>query len=265
MSNILVFGADGLLGSHLCALYPNDVIPITRRMCDLLSIEQVAATFKKYKPNIVINCAGAVKGSEDYTVNRVGPDTLMNECDRSGAKLIHISTDCVFAGNIGQYNENSQPSPVDEYGESKLKGEITTHPHLTIRTSFVGWPDPKFHGLLSWFFNTSQPVVDGYMNVWWNGVTADYLAQCLMDSSVLYSWKGLHHLYGQDITKYELLNIIKQVYMFDKDILPVPEPILDRRLRSVYTTTLNGRNFADMVEEMRGQEWKVYRYLSQFR
>lgn len=261
---MLVFGADGLLGSHLCALYPNDVIPITRRTCDLLSVEQVAATFKKYKPKIVINCAGAVKGSSDYTVNRVGPDTLMNECDRLGAKLIHISTDCVFDGKDGLYKEDDLVSPTDEYGESKAKGEIISDNHLTIRTSFIGWPDNKQHGLLSWFFSPVKPIF-GYTNVLWNGLTAPELAKRIMSTQVLYSYTGIQHIFGDDVSKYELLQLVNQVYMLDKEIFPTATPILDRRLRTNTRNVPMGNSISAMLENMRGVEWKVYRYLSQFR
>ena len=97
-------------------------------------------------PDVVINCAGIIKqqgaaqAAMSYIrVNALAPHVLADLCERWGARLIQLSTDCVFSGRVGHYAEADIPDPVDLYDRSKLLGEVTRAPHLTVRTSFIGF------------------------------------------------------------------------------------------------------------------------------
>ena len=75
------------------------------------------------------------------------------------AKIIHISTDCVFSGNKGSYTERDFCDADDTYGRSKALGEIFSDKHLTLRTSIIG-PEIKAagEGLFHWFMNQNGKI-----------------------------------------------------------------------------------------------------------
>lgn len=261
---VLVFGANGLLGSHICALFPDFTIPLSHTHCDIMDRGQVRSAIKRHNPFAVINCAGVVKGrTGGWEVNSDGPKRIAEVCSDEDVRLVHVSTDCVFSGLHGPYDETSQPTPDDEYGESKLDGEISYLPHLTVRTSFVGWPDPQGRGLLHWFVNSSDPC-QGYVNALWNGLTTVALAEILVDLAYSPDVTGLRHVFGEDISKYDLLKTFSDVYRTHHKLEPFGEYVIDRRLRSIYNDVQQThQTFVEMVEEMRGVEWKIYKYLSQ--
>jgi dTDP-4-dehydrorhamnose reductase len=250
---ILVFGASGLLGSTLCKLYDGQVTPVYRTDCDLRDERQIRQFFYTHDPEYVINCAGDTNRSEfvhpdTYLVNMIAPHVLAKYCGR----LIHISTDCVFAGGgSGYYDELDTPNGTGHYALSKRMGEVRTYPHLTIRTSFVGLPDPKCNGLLHWF--SQQKRVDGYKNVLWNGLTTVELSHKIM--TLLKSNKrGVLHVFGKEtISKYDLLCTVRDVYGWDIEINPVEEPVLNKTLETVYLDFSNvvEKPFKQMVQEMK--------------
>ncbi len=247
----LVLGASGLLGSTLCKLY-KEVIPIYREECDLTDERQIKQLFYKYDPEIIINCAGDTTRSGEvsdsmYLVNTIAPHLLAQHANR----LIHISTDCVFSGNTGYYDELNTPTGRGHYAISKRLGEVRSNPHLTIRTSFVGYPDPKGNGLLAWL--SQQKQCDGYTHVMWNGVTTVELSHMIMKLATGHK-RGLLHVFGKEtVSKYDLLCIVRDVYGWDIEINPVDTPVSNKTLETVY---LDGegesqKTFKEMVQEMK--------------
>jgi len=254
---IVVTGAAGLLGSHLCMLYP-DIIGLTKHDCDITNPEQVYDILNTIQPHVVINAAGIVpKHHENNTldqfrVNGIAPRILAAACDDISARLIHISTDCVFAGNASEYYEWVIPNPKDMYGMSKVMGEIEREPHLTIRTSFVGYPDPNKRGLIAWL--KEQTHCQGYTNYWWNGLTTVELAEILVERIIpSFRLSGLLHLSAaQDITKHDLLVKIRDFYGWEINIQPVAEPRINRLLRTEYSwQEFSSRSYDEMLERMR--------------
>jgi dTDP-4-dehydrorhamnose reductase len=171
-------------------------------------------------PDVVINCAGIIKqqGSAQTAlsyirVNALAPYLLADLCERQGARLIQLSTDCVFSGRVGHYVESDIPDPVDLYDRSKLLGEVTHAPHLTVRTSFIGFN--HFHdqglSLLDWFSRQSGDI-NGYTRAIWSGLTSLELSHNLMLLARRPEVTGLLHLCGEKISKYELLVLAKDVF-----------------------------------------------------
>ncbi|HLG48269.1 MAG TPA: sugar nucleotide-binding protein [Reyranella sp.] len=122
-----------------------------------------------------------------------------------GARLIHISTDCVFSGRRGGYRESDTPDPVDLYGLSKLLGEVGTPPHLTLRTSFIGPQLSGREGLLAWFL-AQRGTIKGYGKAIFSGLTTCALARVIervIDGPLPLS--GLYHVAASPISKYALL------------------------------------------------------------
>lgn len=218
----LVFGS-GLLGSVF--VDREDTTVLTHEECDITSWFDVRAAIEHYDPTIVINCAGVVPktgktGLEMFRVNALGPHILCEECDRVNAKLIQISTNCVFNGktDIG-YTEVDLPTAEDDYGVSKLLGEHYEYPHLTIRTSFVGLPDPSGRGLLHWAGTTKEKVI-GYDHVMWNGTTTLELVRRI-ERFIQYDVSGLFHVYSAEvISKYQLLLLANEAFGWGIPILP---------------------------------------------
>ena len=164
MGNVIVLG-NGLLGS---AFKEYEIPVISHEDCDITSQFDIDAVIAKYHPDVIVNAAGITPKAmfdvlDTFRVNSLGPKLLAKACDEHEIRLVQISTDCVFDGKKGGYVEIDQVSPSDSYGLSKALGEITEFPHLTIRTSFVGLPDPKGRGLLAWAAN--EKVVTGYGKV----------------------------------------------------------------------------------------------------
>ncbi len=130
-------------------------------------------------PDIVINCPGTImqNGTAQTTlsyfrVNALAPYILAEMCEHRGPRLIHASADCVFSGGVGHYSERDIPDPVNLYDRSKLLGDVTHAPHLTIRTSFIGLN--RFHhqvlSLLNWFIRQSGEI-EGYTRAIWSRLT----------------------------------------------------------------------------------------------
>jgi dTDP-4-dehydrorhamnose reductase len=266
MAQILVTGAHGMLGHVVCRvlLHKYRVVGVCRAprttyaapdwmqgprfslldQVDLTDPQELARRLPARGVSVVVNCAGLIKqrpeASEPLTVlqaNALVPQRLAQWCDAHGARLIHISTDCVFSGRRGGYSEADTPDPVDLYGLSKLVGEITTAPHLTLRTSFIGPQLRGREGLFAWFLAQRGRTVQGYANAVFSGLTtlafAQILDQIVGGPSVLH---GLYHVASPPISKYALLREIERRLALDVTILRDESVTCDR--------SLDGRRFA---------------------
>ena len=154
MSNILVTGGNGQLGSELkviADLYPNDIFFFTDLTELNISQHKAVEVFViEHKINIIINCAAYTdvdKAEEQYDlankINHLAVKNFARIAKLYNIKLIHISTDYVFNGKNHQpYFEDDKPNPQSVYGKTKLDGEIAVqaiNPSNTIiiRTSWV--------------------------------------------------------------------------------------------------------------------------------
>lgn len=227
---ILIFGATGMAG-HVIYLYLKDTgkyevtnaVFRTRLTSDSIVVdvtnkEAVRNTVFQVCPDIIINGVGVlVKGSKAYPDNAIllnayFPHALKKWSDEVGAKLIHISTDCVFSGKKGHYTETDFRDADDVYGRSKALGEIVNAKDLTIRTSIVG-PELKRdgEGLFHWFMN-QHGEINGYASAIWGGVTTLELAKAI-DAALEKNVNGLIQLSnGLGISKYELLCLFKEIW-----------------------------------------------------
>lgn len=214
--------------------------------------------FKKVgKVDAVINCLGAIKLSvKDYPkqaffVNAILPHLLGNFYrDR----FIHISTDCVFSGYAKRpYFETSLPDPIDLYGVSKLAGE-PSETSLVLRMSFIG---PELDGnqsLFNWFLSQKNHV-QGYKDHFWNGLTTKEVAKMLskiIKNREKFPSNGIYHIFSSDISKYELLNLLKKKYNLPIKIDCVNGGYVNRRMRTKFkfNKLLNIPSITDMVKNL---------------
>lgn len=224
MTKALVLGSGGLLGSHLIRYF--GAVGTTRDECNILSPTDINKAIRIHRPDVIINCAGIVPKSPQiadmehvYRVNAFGPRIIADQCDKAGVRLIHISTDCVYNGARGGYTESDFPSPMDVYGMSKLLGEITHYPHLTLRTSFIGLPDPTGRGLLAWASRERRVI--GYDKVLWNGLTTFELGNIIFGKLLdVWSHTGLLHIHGEALTKLDVLVMAAAVWGWNLAVTP---------------------------------------------
>lgn len=248
---VVVLGANGLLGSHLCALHPS-VIGLSHKDCDITNPSQLDMMFIIHEPDVIINCAGIVPKAEQdilttFRVNSTGPKLLRDICNEHGTRLIQVSTDCVYQG-LGSSVEDDIPFPNTVYGMSKYLGEITSFPHITIRTSFVGYPSPNNRNLLAWA--VQQDKLEGWTNALWNGLTSVEVAHQLMFAAHANIPSGLYHLHSTTTqSKYDVLTTCSDAFGWDLDITPVDTPKIDRTLKTNRDVFIQ-RSFDDMLEEM---------------
>lgn len=206
----------------------------------------------------VINCIGCIKQRHYDTdrfieINSRFPHLLADECARRRKeKLIHVSTDCVFTGNRGNYVETDAPDSRDVYGMSKIMGE--SRRCMLLRTSIIG---PEMHtkySLLEWAKAQAGRPVQGYTNHFWNGVTSKQYAK-ICDQIIqegLYA-EGLRHVHSTTVTKQEMLEVFNEHFELDLVIEPFTHPTsIDRSLWSIHDLkrSLDIPNFADMVKQL---------------
>lgn len=207
----------------------------------------------------VINCVGKLnsavdrKLSEGIYLNSVLPHLLAEQLQTKRAKLIHISTDCVFEGTKGAYTEQDQPDTESYYGLSKALGEVVDDKNLTIRTSLVG-PElkPDGVGLFHWFMSAKE-YITGFDCVIWSGVTTLQLAKTIFGDAEK-PLTGLCHLVNNEtISKYELLMLFNHYCRGGRiPIRRASVPQCDRSLRNA-NPSIQLPSYEQMVAEM--AEW----------
>jgi dTDP-4-dehydrorhamnose reductase len=166
-------------------------------------------------------------------VNAEFPHELAGVTAGAGVKLVHLSSDGVFSGGSGPYDEASRPDPDDEYGAQKLAGEPAYG--LVLRTSIVGPERRGFRALLCWLL-AQEETAPGYSDQMWNGVTSVALARAIANVTARGPIPtGVRHIFADDVSKQELLTRIARAFKRRIAIEPVRAPVArDRRLRTRY-------------------------------
>ncbi|MFB2531548.1 dTDP-4-dehydrorhamnose reductase family protein [Paracoccus sp. p3-h83] len=206
---------------------------------DADNLDSVLRAFAEARPQVVINCIGVIKhlaaAHDPLTVlplNALFPHRLAQICTAVGAKLVHISTDCVFDGTKGCYAEADTPDARDLYGVSKALGEVTTGGHLTLRTSIIG---PELHGktsLLEWFL-AQTGTVPGYGKAIFSGLPTIVLAQVIRDHVLTNpDLAGLYHVSAAPIDKLSLLRLVAETYGTGATLQASDAVVIDRSLNS---------------------------------
>lgn len=240
---IQVFGCKGMLGR---ALY--DVLCDGRDGFWLESTRLEEVTARNIHCPVVINCAGIVKqrtfsDSSFILSNGYGPQRLADVCNIAHARLIHISTDCVFE-SAGPHDECDTPDAQDIYALSKRIGEVTRPPHLTIRTSFVGKQGGLLHDLMH-----SQEVTASD-RLLWTGHTVETIANLLVTLAEREDISGLLHVPAQEFTRLELVTLLKEVYHLDVKIKRDDSFVADRRLTSLRWERLGLPKLPELREQL---------------
>jgi len=203
---------------------------------DVRTVERVIADTR---PAVVVNCIGVVKqlaAAEDPLIalplNALFPHRLARICAAAGARLIHISTDCVFDGKRGLYRETDRPDADDLYGISKRLGEVDYPGAITLRTSIIGHELKGARSVVDWFLSQAGSV-DGYTRAIFSGLPTVELARVIRDQVVPRpDLRGLYHVSADPISKFDLLRLVAETYGHDIEIVASERVVIDRSLDS---------------------------------
>jgi dTDP-4-dehydrorhamnose reductase len=228
---------------------------------DATDTDAVIRIFAQEKPDVVINCVGVIKqlaASKDaltsIAINSLFPHRLAQICAAVSARLIQISTDCVFSGDKGGYRESDFPDARDLYGRSKLLGE-TDYPHaITLRTSIIGHESGRNVSLIDWFLSQPGPRVSGYRRAIYSGLPTVELARVMRDLVIPNpALNGLWHVSSQPINKFELLKLVGEIYGKRIEIIPDDSVTIDRSLdgsRFNAATGYSAPSWRELVSQM---------------
>ena len=190
------------------------------------------------KPDAVINCVGLIKQHDEASdealamrVNAEFPHRLAKRCGETGARLIHFSTDCVFAGTKGNYTEDDPADATDLYGQSKHRGEVTGPQCVTLRTSVIGHELGTNLALLDWFISQQSQTVNGFKKAIYSGFTTLEMARIIERILTRHPrLSGMWHVASEPISKFDLLQLCREKLGWKGVIEPNDEFVCDRSL-----------------------------------
>lgn len=275
---VMVVGATGTLGHRLCLEWAErfecwgtvrgaieepvaELLAPTRLIAGVSADEPdtLRTALVEARPEAVVNCIGAVKQAEAgqqpvpaIRINSLFPHELAAACHQASARMVHVSTDCVFSGDRGGYSEEAVPDATDIYGRSKLLGEVAGEGLLTLRTSLIGRELQSSLGLLEWLISNRGGSVKGFSKAVFSGLTTIALAAEI--GAVLEEQPGLEgvwHLASEPIDKLELLTMLERELELGIEIVPDDSVIVDRSLDSSRLCRATGRQprrWEEMVE-----------------
>ena len=239
---LFVLGDTGMLGRYVYTYFKSklyDVVGLSRKDLDAANIKKEDLSCFTNE-SVIINCIGVINSRKDFSdfafvrVNSIFPRLLSEICNETGSKLIHITTDCVFDGLDGNYDELFKHNASDIYGITKSLGEPDEA--TTIRTSIIGEEVGQSRSLLEWIRANKGKEVLGYTNHIWNGITCLQFAKVcknIIDNNLF--WQGVKHIYSpKSLTKYELVKLVSKIYDLDVKVSPYKtETVCDRTLTSI--------------------------------
>jgi len=256
---ILILGGDGMLGHQLLKSFaPNHETKVTLRQyleaynqyglftasnsytgIDVRSFDRLTEVLADFRPQAVINAVGIVKqrptakeSIPSLEINALLPHRLAILCKAAGARLVHLSTDCIFSGKKGNYQESDPSDAEDLYGKTKYLGEVHEANCLTLRTSIIGRELSRHSSLLDWFLSQTG-TVKGFTNAIYTGFTTLELGRVIEKMLLQHpDASGVYQVSSDAINKYELLLLVREKLGLDIDIIPDNVFCCDRSLDS---------------------------------
>ena len=278
---VCVLGAGGLLGHMLIRVLSesNDVYGSTREVrssssplvrflpqdkwigeIDASNRDSINRVFGFADFDAVINCIGLIKqrnsqvsDHEMMAINAEFPHQLAQVANSHGTRVIHISTDCVFSGDKGNYVETDEPDSVDVYGKSKLLGELNDAQNMTLRTSHIGRELTVRKSFIEWLLNQKSGRVNGYSHAIYSGLTTRELSRLI--SVLLHTNSGItgiFHVSSQPISKLEIINKLNELLNLQIAVTPDSSVQINRSLNSdkfQRATGLMPNNWDQMLSE----------------
>lgn len=264
---VFVLGATGMLGTYVSAHLKESeyyVVGLTRNQIDAsdlnVQISSILAAHGAKEGDVVINCIGTIKPQVDklgdvnaIKVNSLFPHLLSDVCQKKDYKLIHITTDCVFSGADGNYNEEALHDCTDVYGKTKSLGEPSNC--TVVRTSIIGEEFRTSRSLIEWVKSENGNTINGFLNHQWNGLTCYQTAKVFEDiiRNNKY-WNGVRHVHSPNsLNKYELVSSIVKAHQLNITVNPVDAKTkCDRSLSTIYPES-ESFNIPDILTQLEEQ------------
>lgn len=276
---VLILGANGMLGHvvyETLSKNPEQIqVNTTSRKTTnddvndfyfdpIVDINGITQVIKKIKPDYVINCIGQlVQGSlnkpkDAIILNALLPHFVASLSAQLNFRFIHISTDCVFNGKNGPYDESDSKNEENYYGLTKNLGEVVNYQNcLTIRTSIIG-PEIRENktGLFEWVLSKNSQTVNGYKNVIWSGLTTIALANFMKEiifGKVHFNEGLIHATNNIPINKYDLIKLIVRIFDLQIDLVEDFDKVSNKQLINTIDLDYDFESYENMIFEMK--EW----------
>lgn len=278
---VLVIGASGMLGNAVFRLFSQspgyEVFGSVRSFTvhgllsgvskenvlagiDVENVDSLMRLFTIVRPDIVINCVGLVKQLTEaddpltaIPINSILPHRLARMCEVTNARLVHLSTDCVFSGTRGMYTETDTADAQDLYGRSKYMGEVD-YPHaITLRTSIIGHELNGARSLVGWFLS-QEGSVKGFKRAIFSGLPTVEIARVIRDYVIPHpELHGVYHVSSKPINKFDLLTLIAEIYSKSINIISDEQLVIDRSLNSTRFSQSSGfkpKSWPELINSM---------------
>ena len=255
---VLILGGDGMLGHrlflHLRGRHETRVT-LRRELAaydryglfgpaeayaevDARDRDRLVEVMADFHPEAVVNAVGIVKQREmaeeaipSLEINALLPHRLASLCRLAGARLVHVSTDCVFSGRRGTYTEDDFPDAEDLYGRTKFLGEVGGPNCVTLRTSIIGLELSRKSGLIEWFL-AQRGEIRGFTRAVYSGLTTAEMSRVIERVLVQHpDLSGVWQVASEPVSKYDLLlRLAEFLGRTDVRITPDDSVRIDRSL-----------------------------------
>lgn len=224
MKKVLIFGGSGFIGMKLIELKPDgiDVAAtyntqaketkgVSWAKCDLLHVDETQKLLEKIHPDLIINVSKAASKAID---------PIVLHAKEKNIRLVHLSSDAVFDGVLGNYKENDAPQPITDYGKGKLEEEQKIQEAITdyaiIRTSYVygksgGEWDKRTKNIIT------VPRITAYTNMFRTPTLVEDLAKEIWEIAMS-DKKGIFHVAGKKMSMPEFFGMLGALAGIDVDI-----------------------------------------------
>jgi dTDP-4-dehydrorhamnose reductase len=260
----LITGANGLLGSNLSlqlsekfqVIATDVLVPSIPGCCNLkldITDNEDIKKISEVNPDYIIHCAALVDvdycetaKEEAWLVNAKGSENVAKAAADAGSYLVYISTDSVFDGKQGNYQEMDVPNPVNNYAKSKLNAELLVQKacnnYCIVRTNIYGWNRQSKNSIAEWMLESllSGRTLTGFKDVFFSPILVNNLADALIE---LFSEKhrGILHISGSErVSKLEFASLIAEAFSLNKQLItPISIDSLKLRADRPKDTSLN--------------------------
>lgn len=265
MTHFLVTGVSGLLGLNFALAVdgkkhqvtgvantaPMPWATFTNVQADLTQAGVCEELIETHKPDAVLHCAAmanvdACEAEPDQArlVNAELPGRLAGACAKRGVRMLHISTDAIFDGQKGNYQEGDTPNPLSVYASTKLDGEkavLTSNPDALIaRVNFYGWSAAGNRSLAENFVNNlaAGKTMMGFTDIVFSPMNILDLSEILVEVTPL-DLKGIYHMVGpQAMSKYQFGVEIAELFGFETALIN-PVSVTESGLKAARSPNLS--------------------------
>lgn len=261
MSNIIILGGSGQLGMNLSLLFPNAKVfyhtSMDHENIDVSDFNSLREVFETEVPEIVINSSAFTnvdKAEVDmdlaFSINAIGVLNLVSLCRRYSSKLVHVSTDYVFNGQAGHYDEDATPDPINYYGFSKAMGDafaLSLDSSLIIRTSGIFGEKNNFPRFLYSMLSENREV--NVLEGFYSPISAPILARsimCILEHH--YNISGILNVAGERVSRLEFATNIARHFNLDTGLIKVTKVLPNAIAKRPYDSSLNIKKAVKLID-----------------